>query len=157
MFTGIIEGIGRVEKVTSRRGGCRLVICPSSSTGLAGPFGRLRLGDSLSVNGRCLTVSQQSKYVRVTDGCTQKRGPDQGRPLPRDLACRQPGPTEAGRSCQPRAPDEVIGSPWGTPRSGARRRRRADSRNQEQWRRDRDADRFSGIHSPFSNPQRPRR
>src|SRR2546421_4513634 len=49
MFTGLIETVGRVAEVKSTGGGLRLRI----STSLAS---ELSPGDSLSVNGVCLTV-----------------------------------------------------------------------------------------------------
>ena len=49
MFTGLIESVGVVSETTSAASGVRLSI----STALAG---ELRPGDSLAVNGVCLTV-----------------------------------------------------------------------------------------------------
>jgi len=49
MFTGIVEGTGTLSDVTRTAGGCRVRI----STGLSGA---LKAGDSLAVNGVCLTV-----------------------------------------------------------------------------------------------------
>jgi riboflavin synthase len=50
MFTGLIEGIGRVAAVRRARGGARLRI----EAAFAGA--RLGLGESVSVDGACLTV-----------------------------------------------------------------------------------------------------
>eukprot|EP00002_Diphylleia_rotans_P006902 TRINITY_DN1634_c0_g1_i1.p1 TRINITY_DN1634_c0_g1~~TRINITY_DN1634_c0_g1_i1.p1 ORF type:complete len:221 (-),score=52.90 TRINITY_DN1634_c0_g1_i1:52-714(-) len=53
MFTGIVEELGRVEEVVNHTGGgCTLVISASLI------FPSLALGDSVSVNGTCLTVAK---------------------------------------------------------------------------------------------------
>ena len=50
MFTGLVEGIGRLESLEHRAGGTRLIIG-------AGPISEgLHDGDSVAVNGCCLTV-----------------------------------------------------------------------------------------------------
>lgn len=54
MFTGLIEEVGRVAAVGRVGGGARLQV----STCL--PFEEIRLGDSVAVNGVCLTVVQMS-------------------------------------------------------------------------------------------------
>ena len=54
MFTGIIETTGRVERVTSQGGGTRLTL--AADRGLP----RLALGESIAVNGACLTVTSGS-------------------------------------------------------------------------------------------------
>lgn len=51
MFSGIIADIGNIKQATDRDGGLRLVI----STG-ALDLGDVQLGDSIAVNGICLTV-----------------------------------------------------------------------------------------------------
>ena len=51
MFTGIIEGLGRLAALDKRGGDARLVI---EVGGL--PFNEVRLGESIAVNGVCLTV-----------------------------------------------------------------------------------------------------
>ena len=53
MFTGIIEAVGEVVATTSSEGGTRVVI----ATPLAA---ELSLGESLAVNGVCLTVVENS-------------------------------------------------------------------------------------------------
>jgi len=50
VFTGIIETTGRLERSTRVRSGARLVISTPR------PLPRLRLGESVAVNGCCLTV-----------------------------------------------------------------------------------------------------
>jgi riboflavin synthase len=51
MFTGIIQAVGRVRDVTSAAGGMRVGI----DTG-ALPLADVAIGDSIAVNGVCLTV-----------------------------------------------------------------------------------------------------
>jgi riboflavin synthase len=51
MFTGIIEVVGRVEELRSEGGSVRLVVqAPALAT-------EVRIGDSVAVNGACLTVT----------------------------------------------------------------------------------------------------
>jgi len=58
MFTGIVEEAGKVVAVTSSRGGLRMVV-------EAGVCGRgVKKGDSIAVNGCCLTVVRQSARGR---------------------------------------------------------------------------------------------
>ena len=54
MFTGIVEELGSVKTLTRNAGGARLTI--SASTVL----GNTALGDSICVNGVCLTVVEKS-------------------------------------------------------------------------------------------------
>ena len=49
MFTGIVSAVGRIDAVTARDGGRDLVI--------AAPYADLSLGESVAVNGACLTVA----------------------------------------------------------------------------------------------------
>src|SRR5688500_18480525 len=51
MFTGLIEAVGRVETLTSTAAGLQMTI----ATPLAAEF---RLGESVAVNGVCLTVTR---------------------------------------------------------------------------------------------------
>lgn len=51
MFTGIIEGVGRLARSEIRGGDARLTIEVGNL-----PFADARLGESVSVNGVCLTV-----------------------------------------------------------------------------------------------------
>src|SRR5436309_511026 len=50
MFTGLVEAVGELAERTATSGGCRLSI----ATALAS---ELSIGDSLAVNGVCLTVA----------------------------------------------------------------------------------------------------
>ena len=54
MFTGIIETTGRVERVTPQGGGTRLTLAADRM------LRRLALGESIAVNGACLTVTSGS-------------------------------------------------------------------------------------------------
>jgi riboflavin synthase len=51
MFTGIIEGVGRLAAIESRGGDARLTVVVGSL-----PFDAVQLGESIAVNGVCLTV-----------------------------------------------------------------------------------------------------
>jgi riboflavin synthase len=51
MFTGLVEAIGRIERVERRSKGCRIRVHAGRL-----PLGRVRVGDSISVQGACLTV-----------------------------------------------------------------------------------------------------
>lgn len=50
MFSGIVEGIGTIVRATRRRGAVRLAV---DADGIAGDT---KLGDSIAVDGTCLTV-----------------------------------------------------------------------------------------------------
>ena len=54
MFTGIIETTGRVERLTPQGGGTRLTLAADRA------LPRLALGESIAVNGACLTVTSGS-------------------------------------------------------------------------------------------------
>lgn len=57
MFTGIVEGMGRVRSVSKSRKGADTIMRVS-----LGRLGRgLKRGDSVSINGACLTVTKLSK------------------------------------------------------------------------------------------------
>ncbi|MBO9715232.1 MAG: hypothetical protein J7507_00030, partial [Pseudoxanthomonas sp.] len=51
MFTGIIEGVGRLAARESRGGDVRFTFAIGTL-----PFDEVRLGESIAVNGVCLTV-----------------------------------------------------------------------------------------------------
>jgi riboflavin synthase len=51
VFTGIVEGIGKIESLRAQAGGSRRI---AVSTAL--PVGKLPIGASIAVNGVCLTV-----------------------------------------------------------------------------------------------------
>ncbi len=54
MFTGIIEDVGRVREVSSIKSGVRLTISSKLSK-------ELKNGDSVAVNGACLTVVEEKE------------------------------------------------------------------------------------------------
>ncbi|PJK11451.1 riboflavin synthase [Lysobacteraceae bacterium NML120232] len=51
MFTGLIQGVGRLEKIEPLQGDVRLHIAVGSL-----PFADVAMGESIAVNGVCLTV-----------------------------------------------------------------------------------------------------
>jgi riboflavin synthase len=53
MFTGITEHSGKIESLERREGGARLRVDLAGASAIGGT---LKLGDSISVNGCCLTV-----------------------------------------------------------------------------------------------------
>jgi len=55
MFTGIVAAVGRIERVAPREQGLRLVIDAGSLE-----LGDVAVGDSIAVNGCCLTVVARS-------------------------------------------------------------------------------------------------
>jgi riboflavin synthase len=61
MFTGIVEELGRVRRVTPNEGGARLVIDASAV------LDDVVLGASIAVNGTCLTVTEFDEYSFATD------------------------------------------------------------------------------------------
>ena len=56
MFTGLIEGLGRVGALQAETAGLRLVIAPSAPMLGGEEADRCQLGDSVAINGCCLTV-----------------------------------------------------------------------------------------------------
>lgn len=61
MFTGIIEEIGKIEKIEKKGNSASLVItCDKVLNGT-------KIGDSIAVNGICLTVTKISKNGYETD------------------------------------------------------------------------------------------
>lgn len=62
MFTGIVQDVGRIERVESRGGDLRLVIA-CTRLDLAGAHA----GDSISVAGCCLTVTQLEGQTFAAD------------------------------------------------------------------------------------------
>jgi riboflavin synthase len=65
MFTGLVEALGTVHRLTPEGAGRRLVI---AAPGLAAD---LVIGDSVAVNGACLTVVEQDDQT-----CTFQVGPE---------------------------------------------------------------------------------
>ena len=52
MFTGLVQGVGRLADRQARGGDARLRIAAGTL-----PFDGVRLGESIAVNGVCLTVA----------------------------------------------------------------------------------------------------
>ena len=61
MFTGIVEGIGLVTGLVAREGAWRLTLKPGPGVGESG------IGDSVAVNGACLTVAADRDGVLAFD------------------------------------------------------------------------------------------
>ncbi|GAB2502527.1 riboflavin synthase [Lysobacter humi (ex Lee et al. 2017)] len=66
MFTGIIEGVGAVASIEPRGGDVRLRV----HTGTL-PFEDVRLGESIAVNGVCLTVVAADAAAFEADASTE--------------------------------------------------------------------------------------
>jgi riboflavin synthase len=66
MFTGLIEATGRVATISPVPGGQRLAIATSLAGGLGG-LGSLAEGDSIAVNGVCLTVASHDGLTFEAD------------------------------------------------------------------------------------------
>ena len=54
MFTGIIETVGRIERLTPLDGGARLSVATPR------PLAKLSIGESIAVNGACMTVTRKA-------------------------------------------------------------------------------------------------
>src|SRR5512140_1446525 len=61
MFTGLIEDVGKVARIERHGQSARLVVETSF------PPAELNLGDSIAVNGVCLTVTDNNKGAAVFD------------------------------------------------------------------------------------------
>ncbi|MCX7797800.1 MAG: riboflavin synthase [Melioribacter sp.] len=61
MFSGIIEEIGKIEKIDSINGGIKLTISANKILDDA------KIGDSISVNGVCLTITSMNKNCFTVD------------------------------------------------------------------------------------------
>ena len=62
MFTGIVQAVGRIERAVSRGDGLRLRVAAESLD-----VSDIAVGDSVAVNGCCLTVVERSGGVLVFD------------------------------------------------------------------------------------------
>lgn len=56
MFTGLIEGLGRVLATAAEAAGLRVIIAPPAPMLASDDRDRCQLGDSVAINGCCLTV-----------------------------------------------------------------------------------------------------
>ena len=61
MFTGIIQAVGKVESLEKLQGDVRLAI------DIGGLKTTLEVGDSIAVNGVCLTVAEKTKVGFISD------------------------------------------------------------------------------------------
>ena len=61
MFTGLVEGIGRIKSIQRKQGEMQLTILPSF------PATACRLGDSIAVDGVCLTVTHLAGELLTVD------------------------------------------------------------------------------------------
>lgn len=59
MFTGIIKSLGLIEEAKHEEGQVTLTVRPSKK------WGKIKLGDSIAVNGVCLTVAKFKKNLPV--------------------------------------------------------------------------------------------
>ena len=66
MFTGIVTAVGTVRSAKATRRGLRLVI--------AAPFKDLALGESIAVDGACLTVTAKAKGTFTVEAIGTTRG-----------------------------------------------------------------------------------
>ena len=62
MFTGIVQAVGRVESLQRQGAGARLTV-----GGAARLLAKLKRGDSIAVNGCCLTIVQKRGGIFVAD------------------------------------------------------------------------------------------
>lgn len=58
MFTGLVEGLGAIQAVLTESSGLRIVVAPSADMLGSTERDRCCLGDSIAINGCCLTVVQ---------------------------------------------------------------------------------------------------
>ena len=66
MFTGIIEGVGRIAALQPVGGDLRLTVAVGSL-----PFDAVQLGESIAVNGCCLTVVEFDALSFAVDASTE--------------------------------------------------------------------------------------
>ena len=59
MFTGIVEGIGKVEKISKNTKNRRAI---QMTVNLGKHAKGLKIGQSVALNGVCLTATKLSKY-----------------------------------------------------------------------------------------------
>lgn len=62
MFTGIIQGLGRIKNIELAEGGCQLAISIADISDQ-----NIQLGDSIAINGVCLTVVRYADDVADFD------------------------------------------------------------------------------------------
>ena len=118
MFTGIVEAAGKIESIEHGPDGGRLRISLAGAPSIAA---ETKLGDSISVNGCCLTVVEftSDHFSADLSGETLRRT-SLGEKKPGDIInlgtparCRRP----------PRQPLRARSRRWCRPRNAARSRR----------------------------------
>lgn len=63
MFTGLVEGLGTITAVISEVAGIRLALQPPAHMTDTASTDRCQLGDSVAINGCCLTVIEMADNV----------------------------------------------------------------------------------------------
>lgn len=63
MFTGIIQAIGRIERIESKTGDAHVVIATPDALDM----NKVNIGDSIAVNGACLTVVSKQLHKFAAD------------------------------------------------------------------------------------------
>jgi riboflavin synthase len=92
MFTGLIQDVGKIQSIEPLRGGVRLTIATQLE------LGSVKIGDSISVDGVCLTVvkwERNSFTVEVSPETLQRTTlleAKQGRPVNLEMALRMSDP-----------------------------------------------------------------
>src|SRR3989442_2345087 len=93
MFTGIVSAVGRIDRVVrTTENGKRTA--PGLALTIRAPFKGLKTGESIAVNGACLTVERAVKggfsvhVVETTEGCTLFGEYAPGRPVNLERALR---------------------------------------------------------------------
>lgn len=66
MFTGIVTAMGTVRRVRRTANGLEVTV--------AHPYGRLAIGESIAVDGTCLTVVKTAKGTFTVEAVTMTRG-----------------------------------------------------------------------------------
>ncbi len=67
MFSGIVETVGRVRTVRSGEGGARIAIEANGLFGGLKPGDGMKLGESIAINGACMTVVEFAGQVFEAD------------------------------------------------------------------------------------------
>lgn len=66
MFTGLVQGVGRIERIEPLGGDVRLHVAVGNL-----PFSDVELGESIAVNGTCLTVVEFDAASFAADASTE--------------------------------------------------------------------------------------
>ena len=118
MFTGIVEGLGKVESLRASSGGTRRLTVKTDL-----PVGKLPLGASIAVNGACLTVvarrsgrpsTFQADVGPETLACTPIHGDFRAVIEWRDTRAPSAGPNQVWLTWVDRDHDETLVESWNT-------------------------------------------